>query len=88
MAPIRIEPENAWSVNAPVGENGAYNGPPRNLAAINALDFDENLRPKNYEILGTHPDSKILFLDFNILDSTGQAPYKGDALIQGRPIAT
>lgn len=87
MAPIRIEPQNAWSMAAPAAESEAYNGPPRNLAAINALDFDESLRPEHYEILGTHPESKILFLDFSILDSTGQAPYRGDALVQGSPIA-
>lgn len=88
MAPIRIEPQNAWSVATPAAESEAYNGPPRNLAAINALDFDESLLPKHYQILGTHPESKMLFLDFNILDSTGQAPYRGDALVQGSPIAT
>lgn len=35
---------------------------------------------------GTHPDSKILFLDVNILDSTGREPYMGDVLIEGERI--
>ena len=56
---------------------------PRNIASIDAIKFDANLQPKNYEIAGTHPDSKILFLDVNILDSTGKEPYNGDVLIEG-----
>ncbi|KAK5178778.1 hypothetical protein LTR16_010757, partial [Cryomyces antarcticus] len=39
-----------------------------------------------YEILGTHPESRILFTDVNILDSTGQEPYRGDVLIEGEHI--
>ncbi|KAK6610872.1 amidohydrolase [Botrytis cinerea] len=60
-----------------------YSGPPRNIAAINNIQFDSSLQPKNYEILGTHPESKLLFLDVNILDSTGRDPYRGDVLIEG-----
>lgn len=56
---------------------------PRNIGPISALRFEEKLRPKQYEIAGTHPDSKILFLDVSILDSTGRAPYRGDVLIEG-----
>ncbi|EPQ51840.1 amidohydrolase [Gloeophyllum trabeum ATCC 11539] len=44
------------------------------------------LRPKNYQMAGTHPDNKILFLDVNILDSTGREPYMGDVLIEGERI--
>ncbi|TFK53070.1 isoaspartyl dipeptidase-like protein [Heliocybe sulcata] len=44
------------------------------------------LQPKNYIMAGTHPDSKILFLDVNILDSTGSEPYMGDVLIEGERI--
>lgn len=61
-------------------------GFPRNIASIDAIKFDTNLQPKNYEIAGTHPDSKILFLDVNILDSTGKEPYNGDVLIEGERI--
>jgi hypothetical protein len=41
------------------------------------------LQPKEYTIFGTHADSKILFSDVNILDSTGREPYRGDVLIEG-----
>ncbi|KAI9927394.1 hypothetical protein ASPWEDRAFT_53542 [Aspergillus wentii DTO 134E9] len=60
-----------------------YKGPPRNIEAIDAIDFGENLKPKNYEIFGTHSESKILILDVQIIDSTGQEPYRGDVLIEG-----
>lgn len=60
-----------------------YHGPPRNVAWIDAINFDKSLQPKNYEIAGTDPESKILFLDVNILDSTGNEPYSGDVLIEG-----
>ncbi|EMD65268.1 hypothetical protein COCSADRAFT_158938 [Bipolaris sorokiniana ND90Pr] len=33
--------------------------------------------------LSTHPESKILFLDVNILDSSGKEPFGGDVLIEG-----
>lgn len=38
-------------------------------------------------MLGTHPESKVLFLDVNILDSTGRDPYRGDVLIEGQRIS-
>lgn len=60
-----------------------YDGPPRNIQPTNEVRFDERLRPKNYEIFGTHPDSKILITDVRILDSTGREPYRGDVLIEG-----
>lgn len=63
-----------------------YHGPPRNIESIDALEFALNLQPKNYEIRGTHPDSRILFTDVNILDSTGCDPYRGDVLIEGERI--
>lgn len=37
-------------------------------------------------IFGTHPESKILFTDVNILDSTGRDPYRGDVLMEGEKI--
>ena len=39
-------------------------------------------RPYSHET-GTSPDSKILFLNVRILDSTGREPYIGDVYIQG-----
>ena len=56
---------------------------PRNVKTIEEVSWDAGLQPKDYEIQGTHPDSKILFLDVNILDSTGREPYSGDVLIEG-----
>jgi hypothetical protein len=86
MAPSRID-DPLPSFSQTSATNEPYNGPPRNLANIQAIKFDNALQPKRYEILGTHPDSKILFTDVNILDSTGKDPYRGDVLIQGEKIA-
>jgi len=85
MAPSRLDdPLPSFSQTSSTSE--PYKGPPRNLSNINAVIFDKSLQPKNYEILGTHPDSKILFTDVNILDSTGRDPYRGDVLIEGEKI--
>ena len=85
MAPSRIdEPPTSFSETSTMGP--AYSGPPRNVASIDAISFDAVLQPKKYEILGTHPESKILFTDVNILDSTGRDPYRGDVLIEGDKI--
>lgn len=48
--------------------------------------FGPSLTPKKYEIKGTNPNSKILFKDVNILDSTGKDPYRGNVYIQGERI--
>ncbi|KAI8627346.1 hypothetical protein F5Y19DRAFT_486943 [Xylariaceae sp. FL1651] len=61
----------------------SYEGFPRNIAYIENLKLDPNLTPVKRKIAGTHLDSKILFLDVNIIDSTGRDPYKGDVLIEG-----
>lgn len=58
--------------------------PPRNVTWIEDVSWDSSLQPKDYEIQGTHPDSKILFLNVKILDSTGREPYLGDVLIEGQ----
>ncbi|KAL4930240.1 uncharacterized protein BDV17DRAFT_297711 [Aspergillus undulatus] len=60
-----------------------YNGPPRNVAYIDQLKWDDKLQPKSYSIAGTHPDSKILITDVKIIDATGKEPYDGDVLIAG-----
>ena len=47
------------------------------------VQFDKSLTPKRYEIQGTNSDSKILILDVNIIDSTGNDPFHGDVYIEG-----
>lgn len=85
MAPARIEePPVSWS--SLLSQSQPYDGPPRNIATINAVNFDESLQPKDYKILGTHPESRTLFSDVSILDSTGRMPYKGDVFIEGERI--
>jgi hypothetical protein len=71
----------SWSNTA--AEVEPYSGPPRNIQAIDAVQFDSSLTPKEYKIAGTKPGSKILITDVNILDSTGREPYRGDVLIEG-----
>ncbi|KAK6384033.1 hypothetical protein LTR65_009883 [Meristemomyces frigidus] len=86
MAPARIEePPVSWPLET---ENppSKFKGTPRNIGPIDAVKFDDNLQPRKYDIFGTHPESKILFLDVNILDSTGREPYHGDVLIEGERI--
>ena len=83
MAPARIEePAVSWSTEQDNGPT-KYQGFPRNIKAIDEISFDASLQPTEYAIQGTHPDSKILFLDVNIIDSTGREAYHGDVLIEG-----
>ena len=49
------------------------------------VHFHPSLKPKNYEIKGTDPNSKVLFRDVNIIDSSGSDPFKGDVYIEGKP---
>jgi hypothetical protein len=82
MAPSRLDDGySTWSTN-----DYEYQGPPRNVTAINNINFDKALLPKEYKLLGTHPESRILFTDVNILDSTGKDLYHGDVLIEGERI--
>lgn len=74
-----------YSLDDPeAGAEKQYEGVPRNIAYIDNLKPDPELQPKKYEIAGTHPDSRILFKNVNILDSTGKEPYLGSVLIEGR----
>jgi hypothetical protein len=82
MTPSCVEePPVAWP--AADVESKPYQGPPRNVETIRKVAWDNSLQPQKYSIFGTHPESKILFLDVNILDSTGRDPYRGDVFIQG-----
>ena len=82
MAPARTEDEVSWETDTKEFR-ASYDGSPRNVRHINEIQWDRSLEPTYYEICGTDPDSKILFLDVNILDSTGSEPYRGDVLIEG-----
>lgn len=82
MAPARTIEEIPWT--SPLSQLEPYDGPPRNLEYIDNIKFDAALKPKDYDIAGTHPDSKVLFLDVEILDCTGKLPYRGDVLIEGK----
>lgn len=70
------------------GDNGfTRNGSYDKVDTLNPHDyvhFDPSLVPKKYSIKGTDPNSKILFRDVNILDSTGREPIKGDVYIEGK----
>lgn len=83
MAPARTLDEVSWPTDTNK-HSSHYQGSPRNVDHINEIQWDRSLQPKQYEICGTDPDSKILFLNVNILDSTGAEPYKGDVLIEGK----
>lgn len=87
MAPARTESPKPWSTSIDRVDS-RYIGPPRNIETIDAVHFAPNLQPTEYSIFGTHEKSKILFLDVQILDSTGAEPYQGDVLIEGRPFSS
>ncbi|KAL9106631.1 MAG: hypothetical protein Q9227_008351 [Pyrenula ochraceoflavens] len=63
--------------------NGTHPNRGRRLCVYDEVQFDHKLKPKAYHMEGTRPDSKVLFLDVNILDSTSAEPYRGDVLIEG-----
>ncbi|RFU79583.1 isoaspartyl dipeptidase [Trichoderma arundinaceum] len=63
-----------------------YQGPPRNVKPIQEFKVKPELLPPKYEIDGTEPASKILFINVNIIESTGRESYKGSVYIQGERI--
>lgn len=74
-------------VNGINGHMNGINGSSGKVDTMNphdCVEWDASLKPKDYTIKGTDPNSKILFRDVNILDSTGADPYKGDVYIEGR----
>ena len=90
MAPSAVN-ENGEMTD---GVNGSTTGPNgfnrhtsyNNVDTMNPHDevhFDPALQPKKYSIKGTDPNSKVLFRDVNIIDSTGRDPFKGDVYIEG-----
>lgn len=48
-----------------------------------AVHFDPSLKAKPYHMKGTDPNSKVLFRNVNIIDSTGAPSFPGDVYIEG-----
>ena len=71
-------------VNGDSGVNGIKShSSKRNLNPQDDLRFDLKLKPRTCRVEGTRPDSKILSVDVNILDSTNVDPFYGDVYIEG-----
>jgi hypothetical protein len=86
MAPTAVNGDHA-AVNGVNGHTNGLNGEQTKIDTMNPHDqvhFDPSLKPKNYSIKGTDPNSKVLFRDVNIIDSTGADPFKGDVYIEGK----
>lgn len=66
-------------------QNGA-NGKIDTMNPHDYVHFDPSLKPKSYHMKGTDPNSKVLFRDVNIIDSTGREPFTGDVYIEGERI--
>ncbi|EMC96946.1 hypothetical protein BAUCODRAFT_147141 [Baudoinia panamericana UAMH 10762] len=66
--------------------NGTTGGKPDLMNPHDEVHFDPKLKPKQYQIKGTDPNSKILFRDVQIIDSTGRDPFKGDVYVEGERI--
>ncbi|KZP22948.1 hypothetical protein FIBSPDRAFT_859157 [Athelia psychrophila] len=87
----------SWVKRAPVtpGEPQTLNGlgepwdwKKPTFHGIDLTKVDPRVKVKHYEIADANLDSKIAFVDVNILDSTGKLPYKGDVLIKGKYIVS
>lgn len=67
----------------------SQNGADGKVDTMNPHDyvhFDASLKPKSYHIKGTDANSKVLFRDVNIIDSTGRDPFRGDVYIEAERI--
>lgn len=53
---------------------------------VDILKTDPRIHIPRREMAGTDPNSKILFKDVKILDSTGKEPFSGDVLVVGERI--
>jgi hypothetical protein len=83
MAPSAVDSRGVM-VN---GINGDHGGKVKSRSPHDEVHFDPSLKPKDYTIKGTDPNSKVLFRDVNILDSTGADPFRGSVYIEGGLIA-
>lgn len=90
MAPSSVDPQGRMTngingISAAGQQNGA-NGKIDTMNPHDYVQFDPSLKPKSYHIKGTDPNSKVLFRDVNIIDSTGRDPFTGDVYIEGERI--
>ncbi|KAK3702038.1 hypothetical protein LTR37_015152 [Vermiconidia calcicola] len=90
MAPSAVDSRGVMinDINGhPNGHNGfARSGSYDNIDTMNPHDhvrFDPSLEPKRYQMKGTDPNSKVLFQDVKIVDSTGRDPFRGNVYIAG-----
>ncbi|KAL1851447.1 hypothetical protein Plec18170_006262 [Paecilomyces lecythidis] len=60
--------------------------PTRKLCPHEDVQFAPELQPRAHRMAATPSDSKILFRNVKILDSTGVEPYVGDVYVQGERI--
>lgn len=67
-----------------LGEPWDYRKP--QIRGIDLTKPDSRIVVPRREMAGTHPESKILFSNVRILDSTGAQPYDGDVLVEGERI--
>ena len=71
-------------VNGDSGVNGIKShSSKRNLNPQDDLRFDLKFKPRTCHMEGTRPDSMTLFVDVNILDSTGADRFHGGVYIEG-----
>ncbi|KAK4496382.1 hypothetical protein PRZ48_012362 [Zasmidium cellare] len=85
MAPSAVDPRGHMTN----GINGHKWQAPNKVDTMNPHDqvhFDPKLQPEAYHIKGSDPNSKILFRDVSIIDSTGRDAYRGDVYIEGEKI--
>ncbi|KAF8119337.1 hypothetical protein EV363DRAFT_1386201 [Boletus edulis] len=55
---------------------------------VDLTKADPLLKVPNVEIRSGSDDTVVAFVDVNILDSTGAAPYRGDVLVKGKRIVS
>ncbi|XHF97189.1 hypothetical protein AWENTII_000789 [Aspergillus wentii] len=87
MSPaLTITPDTATAIGRSMKSWGTPL-PTRKLSPHEDVHFDKALKPRAYEMAaGTDKASKVLFLNVQILDSTGAEPFKGDVYIEGAHI--
>ena len=84
MAPSAVNEQGVMTAGLNGRHSNGINGTKaHHLSPHDYVQFDPSLKPKSYGIKGTSPDSKVLFRDVNIIDSSGHAPFRGDVYIEG-----